>query len=99
MASAKATHNIKNIQVLFETHEFEEARSVVDNNVNDILAGKVADNHLIMDMAKLCVRFGLSTAKKGRIRFGRVLIDKAQQIYEWFADRLKRMIKTLEFSV
>ena len=95
MASAKATHNIKHIQVLFETHEFEEARGVVDNNVKEILAGKVADNYLIMDMAKLCVRFGLSSAKKGRIRYGRVLIDKAQQIYEWFADRLERMIKTL----
>ena len=95
MASARTTHSIRHVRTLFETHEYAEARSVVDNNVKDILTGKVADNHLIMDMAKVCVEFGLSTAKKGRIRYGRALIDKAQDIYEWFADRLERMIKTL----
>ena len=36
MASARATHDIKNIRVLFENHEFEEARGVVDNNVKEI---------------------------------------------------------------
>ena len=36
MASARATHDSKNIRVLFETHEVKEARSVVDNNEGDI---------------------------------------------------------------
>ena len=57
--------------------------------------GKVADNHLIMDMAKLCVKNGIIIAKKGRVRYAKTLIDKAQEINEWFADRILRMIKTL----
>lgn len=95
MASARTTHNIKYVEQLFDSHEFAEARNVVDYTVKDIVTGKVADNHLIMDMAKLCVKNGIKIAKKGRIRYGKGLIDKARDIYAWFADRLLRMIKTL----
>jgi hypothetical protein len=95
LASARTTHNIKYIEELFESQEFQEARNVVDYTVKDIVMGKVADNHLIMDMAKLCVKNGIIIAKKGRVRYAKTLIDKAQEINEWFADRILRMIKTL----
>ena len=95
LASARTTHNINYIEELFESQEFQEARNVVDYTVKDIVMGKVADNHLIMDMAKLCVKNGIIIAKKGRIRYAKTLIDKAQEINEWFADRILRMIKTL----
>jgi len=95
MASARTTHNIKYIEQLFDSYEYGEARNVVNYTVEDIVAGKVADNHLIMDMAKLCVKNGIRIAKKGRIRYGKGLVDKARDIYTWFADRLVRMIKTL----
>ena len=74
LASARTTHNINYIEELFESQEFQEARNVVDYTVKDIVMGKVADNHLIMDMAKLCVKYGIIIAKKGLVNPSSVLL-------------------------
>ena len=95
IAVVRTMNNMSVIKEQIAQQNYQQAMDTAEIATVDVESGRIADNHLIQDLARVCINFGIRSAKKGRVRFGTEMVKKASRIFEWFADRLERMLKTL----
>ncbi len=95
LAAAQATNSTAYIEVLFNEHSYSGARQLSEETVRDVERGRIADSHIIQDLARLLLTWAHKIGRRGRILFAEELVSKAERIFVWFADRLERMMKTL----
>ena len=95
IAAGRTMNNMSVIKEQIAQQNYQQAMDTAEIATVDVESGRISDNHLIQDLARVCINFGIRSAKKGRVRFGTEMVKKASRIFEWFADRLERMLKTL----
>ena len=64
-AAVRTMNNMSVIKEQIAQQNYQQAMDTAEIATVDVESGRISDNHLIQDLARVCINFGIRSAKKG----------------------------------